>query len=205
MSQPRRGRRQVSQKSQLPLVFGIGAAILVLVVVGVILLNRGNGSEIEKVTVAEGTTAPSTTGVVQELPDEGQQHVADGTKVEYKQNPPTSGSHWSGPAQWGLYQTNPPEDERIVHNMEHGGVIIWFKPSATSAAENEQLVKLFTALSAEQYRTILVSRENMDSKVALTAWNHRQLLDSVDETAIQAFFNEYILKGPECVNLRCPQ
>lgn len=204
MSQPRRGRRQVGQKSRLPLFFGIGAVLLVIVVIAVVVLN-GSGDKVDKVTVAEGTTAPSTTGVIQQLPDEGQQHVADGTKVAYKQNPPTSGSHWAGPAQWGLYQTNPPEDERIVHNMEHGGVVIWFKPSAVSAAENDQLVKLFTALSAEQYRTILVSRENMDTKVALTAWNHRQLLDSVDETAIRAFFDEFILKGPECVNLRCPQ
>lgn len=204
MSQPRRGRRQVGQQSRLPLFFGIGAVLLVIVVIAVVVLN-GGGDKVEKVTVAAGTTAPSTTGVVQELPDEGQQHVADGEKVAYKQNPPTSGSHWAGPAQWGLYQTNPPEDERIVHNMEHGGVIIWFKPSAVSAAENDQLVKLFTTLSAEQYRTILVSRENMDTKIAMTAWNHRQLLDSVDETAIRAFFDEFILKGPECVNLRCPQ
>ena len=52
-------------------------------------------------------------------------------------NPPTGGPHWSaqcsidpgdgrrcGPAPWGVY-LSPWPAETLVHNLEHGGTVIW--------------------------------------------------------------------------------
>ena len=56
-------------------------------------------------------------------------HTTDpNERVKYNSNPPTSGGTSSVPADDGAYSTAP-TDEQLVHNLEHGRVIIWFKPS----------------------------------------------------------------------------
>ena len=45
-------------------------------------------------------------------------------RVKYNTNPPTTGRHYEIPAQDGIYG-EAPQDEQLVHNMEHGRVIIW--------------------------------------------------------------------------------
>ena len=60
-------------------------------------------------------------------PIEGAAHVADGVKVDYRTNPPSSGAHYRSSARWGVYDKALP-DETLVHNLEHGGVWISYKP-----------------------------------------------------------------------------
>ena len=60
-------------------------------------------------------------------------HLAEHTtsldeRVKYNTNPPTSGRHYQIPAEDGIYG-DPPQDEELVHGMEHGRVIFWVKPS----------------------------------------------------------------------------
>ena len=50
-------------------------------------------------------------------------------RVNYKDNPPTTGRHYQVPADDGVYNGQPPPDEALVHALEHGRVIIWVKPS----------------------------------------------------------------------------
>src|SRR5215210_3561693 len=58
------------------------------------------------------------------------EHTQDpNQKVKYAQNPPTSGRHYAVPAEDGLYEGEPPKDTALVHELEHGRVIIWAKPS----------------------------------------------------------------------------
>src|SRR3989338_8411314 len=55
---------------------------------------------------------------------QGQEHIAVGAShPEYNSNPPTSGWHYAQSANWGVYQTELP-DEQVIHNLEHGGVWI---------------------------------------------------------------------------------
>src|SRR5687767_14475686 len=54
-------------------------------------------------------------------------HVGGNQRVEYASLPPTSGSHWDLPhAGWGV-KDNAQDDERVVHNLEHGGIVINYK------------------------------------------------------------------------------
>src|SRR5215211_3386847 len=58
--------------------------------------------------------------------------VADHTtsldeRVKYDDNPPTEGRHYQEPAPDGLY-FEAPQDEQLVHNLEHGRVVVWAKP-----------------------------------------------------------------------------
>jgi len=67
-------------------------------------------------------------------------HIPEGDSFDrYNSSPPTSGSHWAtGWARCGIYDDEGEvPDERIVHNMEHGQVIISY--NLTDDAEVERL------------------------------------------------------------------
>jgi Protein of unknown function (DUF3105) len=77
---------------------------------------------------------------VQENPATGNQdHVAEGTKVDYAQSPPDSGKHYPSPAAFTkhFYSTEDrPEVETLVHNLEHGYTIAWYRDDAPAKEIN---------------------------------------------------------------------
>jgi hypothetical protein len=125
-------------------------------------------------------------------------------RVKYNTNPPTTGRHYEIPAQDGIYG-KAPEDEQLVHTMEHGRVIIWVKPSLPE----QQRADLRALVDDDPYQMVLVPRRNMPYAVAATAWNAepapngtgRLLLcnDVNDKTfdALAAFRDENRSQGPE--------
>lgn len=124
--------------------------------------------------------------------------------VEYPTLPPTSGYHAMVPAEWGYYD-NFVTDEAMVHNLEHGAVIIFYNPQLITATELGQLEATFENLYKRDHHTILQKRFDLDATVAMTAWEYRLMLrDNVNLDAVNTFFSEHIARGPECVNLRCP-
>ena len=127
--------------------------------------------------------------------NQGATHIADGTTgtMTYNSNPPTSGNHWPAAAPWGVYDNAEP-DERYIHNLEHGGIWISYKPSLPAEQVNQ--LKDF----ARRYRKVVVTpREANDSNIALAAWTHLQKLESYDEQAILKFIEAYYDQGPEKV------
>ncbi|TMB60704.1 MAG: DUF3105 domain-containing protein, partial [Chloroflexi bacterium] len=50
-------------------------------------------------------------------------HPPEGQSITYDTVPPVGGPHWPSPARWGLSTAQIP-DERVVHNLEHGGIVI---------------------------------------------------------------------------------
>ena len=125
-------------------------------------------------------------------------------RVKYNTNPPTTGRHYEIPAQDGIYG-EAPQDEQLVHNMEHGRVIIWVKPSLPS----KQRADIRAMVEDDPYQMVLVPRRNMPYAVAATAWDADpapngtgELLlcnDVNDKTfdALQAFRDEHRSQGPE--------
>ena len=62
-----------------------------------------------------------------------QDHVAEGTKVQYAQSPPDSGKHYPSPATFTKHfysADDRPEIETLVHNLEHGYTIAWYRADA---------------------------------------------------------------------------
>jgi hypothetical protein len=65
-----------------------------------------------------------------------QDHVADGTRVTYDRTPPDSGPHYASPAPFTkhFYTTaDRPPVETIVHNLEHGYTVVWYRADAPQA------------------------------------------------------------------------
>lgn len=69
-----------------------------------------------------------------ETPASGNQdHVPDGTRVVYAEFPPASGQHYGTPAQFAKRFYTPadrPQVETLVHNLEHGYTILWYRDGA---------------------------------------------------------------------------
>jgi Protein of unknown function (DUF3105) len=202
--------------------YGAAAAIaIVAVAVGILLLtggddagsgpgNAGNvfpdGGSFPEQKVFDVAPAAEAAGCeLQTKKSTARDHTTDlSQRVKYNTNPPTTGRHYEIPAQDGIYG-QAPEDEQLVHNMEHGRVIIWVKPSLPS----KQRADIRALVEDDSYQMVLVPRKNMPYAVAATAWNadpapngtgELLLCDEVNDKtfdALQAFRDEHRSQGPE--------
>ncbi|MEA2460566.1 MAG: hypothetical protein QOH90_743 [Actinomycetota bacterium] len=122
-----------AQRRRSLITTGLAIAVAALVI-GLIVFQKGGDGGSRGVTDIGGPETPEAAGCTdpEEHPDEGHTHVAEGTPIDYKTDPPTSGDHWppQSIADTGFYAT-PVENERLVHNMEHGQIVIWYKNSAS--------------------------------------------------------------------------
>lgn len=135
----------------------------------------------------------------QAVEDQGRTHVEVGTNVEdYNSTPPTSGDHYPTWADWGIY-TTPIRNELQVHNLEHGGVIVQYKPDVDEAVV-DQLVDVVRELGPTYKKLILAPYPDLDTNLALTAWGRIDTFDEFDAERIRQFVAEYIDQGPEQVN-----
>jgi hypothetical protein len=159
-----------------------GVLVLGAIILGTVLL-FGLGSNANRV----GTR----------VPDEGNNHVPQSEVPTYNSVPATSGPHWSlgdglAPIFWGVY-TTPQAQPAVVHNMEHGGIVIWYQSTAT--AEDIQKLTQFTQqqLGTSQYKVILSPWNGPDfgHPIAVTAWDWLLYLDGADIDQIRAFQNDH--------------
>jgi hypothetical protein len=144
---------------------------------------------------------------IQTFPGQGQDHVEelpDG--FEYNSNPPTTGPHNPVPAPFDVYD-EPVDPLRLVHNQEHGGVVLHY--GNVGAAQVEQIREWWR----NDPNGIVVSPlPSLDTGIALTAWNAdlsgagQEATDqrgivakcpSFDAAAASAFVDEYGFRGPE--------
>jgi hypothetical protein len=62
-----------------------------------------------------------------------QDHVPEGTKVDYAQTPPDSGTHNPAPAPFTKHfyaAADRPPVETLVHNLVHGYTVVWYRADA---------------------------------------------------------------------------
>jgi hypothetical protein len=133
---------------------------------------------------------------VQQFPMEGRNHVSG--HVDYKTNPPTSGNHNEIPAADGAY-TQAPEMENLVHELEHGRIILWFQPNATPQLKG-QMKALF---DEDDYHMVLTpNMRHMPAQVAASAWTRSITCPTVNAKtwdALRLFRDRYRDQGPEQV------
>lgn len=130
------------------------------------------------------------------LPDQGRTHIKAGeAHPTYNSNPPTSGWHYDDPVAWGTYKDEQIE-ERLVHNLEHGGVVIQYKPTLDPAtiAKLEELKK-----SKFECKLIVAPFSKLDKNIALSAWRRLYKSDTLDEQTLKEFIKQYHDRAPESV------
>ena len=217
-----RREREAAEAAQRRRLFGyVAAGVLtaaVIVVLLVVALSGGEGDGDEGPAKGGGTKQPSKfpdgsvppeqklsleeaarrAGCKLENPkNEGAEHVD--TQVTYKSNPPTSGNHNPIPADDGAYYDDPPPKENLVHALEHGRVIVQFKPNAPESLKGN----LYALFEEDDSHMILTPNEtNMPYEVAATAWDHLIGCPGMNDdvyNALRAFKYRYRDKGPENV------
>jgi hypothetical protein len=173
--------------------------ILLIVLAGLIgIFFLGERSKPDEAN--ENQTTQENIGVLHE--NQGQAHIAVGAEHEpYNSNPPSSGPHYSVPADWGI-KDEPIVDETLVHNLEHGGILIAYKPDLGEQQVNE-LKEIFNRLPKSarfgSIKAVLVPRAANTHPVQLAAWTYTLDLTEIDESKIVEFYSAHIDKGPELV------
>ncbi len=127
------------------------------------------------------------------------QHVLEGQEVTYSTTPPTSGDHWDFWARCGFYEKGLP-DERIVHNLEHGNIVVSY--NLTAPEEVAQLKDLMDNFDlAPAWAVTRFYNKIPEGSVALAAWGVLDTMTGVDEDRIEKFFRHYAgTLGPEFPN-----
>ncbi|HVM18112.1 MAG TPA: DUF3105 domain-containing protein [Gaiellaceae bacterium] len=178
----------------------IGAAVALVALAAILgfTLLRGDGA-------AAFTDAGCE---VETYPSQGQDHVEELPEgFEYNSFPPTTGPHHGVPAPWGTYD-EPVDPLRLVHNLEHGGVVVQY-------GDEVQQTEIDAIL--EWYRDdpngkIVAPLPALENDIALTAWTAPETPEGqetnvgegvvarcprFDRDAFDAFKERYGFRGPE--------
>jgi Protein of unknown function (DUF3105) len=160
-----------------------------------------NTTSTEEAEQAEQDDSPEIAGEFH--PSEGRNHVAE--DVEYSTAPPTSGPHDPVPLPPAVYRdpAQAPE-ERAVHSMEHGSVIIWYNCEAGGLSEEEctAMVDRLREIGEDNLVSgqtatgvIVVNYPAMeDHLLGVTSWTRLLYLDELDEEAISRFINDNLCR-----------
>ena len=139
-------------------------------------------------------------------------YVARGTRIflitrwkviDYNSMPPTSGPHSGLIAHWGIHD-DPLPYERVLHNLEDGGVAIYYQCEDSCPDLVEQLETVVTPYINGGKHVVLVPNDpsfetasgetlhkDMESRVALVAWQRLDKFDEFDAERVQAFIEQY--------------
>ena len=198
-------QRQAARRSNL-VTAGI-AAVVVVAVVALVLSGRDDPGQ--QITVPAGVAA-SAAGCteIEQFPEQGREHIDLGAEhAPYNSTPPTSGPHYGTPADAGFYP-NPLPPEQLVHNLEHGQIVIWYDPSAPESTL-DGIQALVEGGNREAQRSGFVEPllaapfEGLEqgSEYALTGWRNLQSCAAYSRAAINDFRAEFQGRAPEQVGV----
>jgi hypothetical protein len=165
-------RRRRGKGGALPWIVGsVGLGLLIAIQIGV--------------TVVGQARLPG-----ERFASQGNVHVALGASTPpYNSDPPTSGWHTAELAPWGSH-LEVQHDQRLVHNMEDGGVVLWYANGTPE--ENRAHVAALEAVVPRAFsRVVIAPRDGMPTTYAATAWQRLQRFEAIDAEAMQAFIAAY--------------
>jgi uncharacterized protein DUF3105 len=202
-----------------------GAAGAVAVVIVIVLVTSGGSSATSEAVVAKAMKgAGCTYRTVKPLPPKkdptgqaGGYHadvptLTTPTKGLWSSSPPSGGAHYGLWAFWGFYR-QPLNPRQVVHNEEHGGIIIWWGPKVPSSTVS----KLETFYQQKAEGMVGTPYAALGKQIALTAWTgdskhtyyqngyyglgHIAVCNGFNQKAFATFRDAFRGKGPEGIPL----
>jgi len=217
---PKRREDRKQGLSGLPVwAIVVGVIVLVGAVVGIVVAATGGGggdsggSDKDAQVKAAMTAAGCTYRSVKPLPPkDGSNYHGDvptlTTNVRWATTPPSAGGHYPLWAVWNFYRS-PLNPRQVVHNEEHGGVVLWWGNKVPSATIDE--LETFYRDSPEAM--VGTPFPTLGNKIALTAWTiddpskyyrggdygvgHIAICTKFDEDAFTTFRDAFRNNGPE--------
>jgi hypothetical protein len=141
----------------------------------------------------------------QSFATQGNLHIEFGSvsPIAYNSTPPTSGPHYESVANWGVHN-EPVRYEHLVHNLEDGGVVVYYQCPEECPELVEQLREILqpyidagdhVALAQNDPAWTLGGsqplHQDIGAPIALTAWQKLLTMDEVDAETIRAFIDRY--------------
>ncbi|MCL4834965.1 MAG: DUF3105 domain-containing protein [Caldilineaceae bacterium] len=171
----------------------IGGGIVLAVIVGLILYANFKSNQ--------------PVGEEESLPTLGNTHIPQNSisPIQYNSVPPSSGPHYPGLAPWAVYR-EPVRYEQLLHNLEDGGVVIYYQCEDNCPELVDQLEAFARPLIAAGRHLVVVRNDpswtgdvgaitplhqDMGARIALVAWQRLDKLEEFDEARIRAFFERY--------------
>jgi hypothetical protein len=203
-----------NERRKRMILYGLGAAgvVVVIAVLAFVFIGRGSGS-------SDGSSASGIAKTLQAagysyrqyqipVPPNRQTHVPSlSDKPKWVTNPPSGGQHYGVPAPFNFY------DEAVtpvqaVHNLEHGGIVIWYGPDISAATKTA----LRNFYNTSPNGMLVTPFAGFGKKIALAAWTgnpntyqtgndfgtgHLSVGTAASVKAWKAFRDEFRAKGPE--------
>jgi hypothetical protein len=147
----------------------------------------------------DGSEPPDYPYPFETFEDQGRNHIPPGQVHDgYNSVPPTSGPHSSQAAPWGVSDLELPK-EVPVHNMEHGGVVVWYNcaggPSALDESACEELrdglAGIVEGARGDGKLVLMTAYSDMPHRIALTAWRTLDGFDEFDAARVRAFIEAF--------------
>jgi hypothetical protein len=203
-TQSRAARR--SRKQSRGKLLRYGGALLIVAIALLLILSL----ILPGLPIGTGSTGDSQTGVNLnpfdsppegnwiKIENQGAEHVfPDSEHPDYNSTPATSGWHYNlpiAPVRWGVHDKMI-EDEYRLHNLEHGGIAIHYNCQSDDAECQNLILSLSEyvnqKVNEERHEIILSPYNDMDSKIAITAWDYLDKFESFDLDRINAFVDAH--------------
>ena len=135
---------------------------------------------------------------VEKHPNGGQDHIDEGETTAYNSSPPTSGAHYAVPAETGFYEAGSDiEPERLVHNLEHGQIVIWYRTDIEDLGFLENQVE--ELVSQEPAATVGAPYAGMDDpyNIVITSWTRSRACVNASQGVVDDFRTRFQGKAPE--------
>lgn len=110
--------------------------------------------------------------------------------LAYDHTPPAGGDHYPVPGTCGFYESDPPPDELLVHDLEHGAVWIAYDQDLTAADK-----AVLSGLVAREAKVTATPVPDLGSPLVVTAWARQLRLDRADDPRLAAFVATYRNSG----------
>jgi hypothetical protein len=136
-----------------------------------------------------------------EVANEGWSHVAEGSAVSYRHDPPASGPHYPTWARYEEFTSAIPRGT-YVHNLEHGAIVFLYRPDIPEGTINA-LRDVYRGLpndsSCGHKRALFTPDPLMQQQTAVVAADFVLQSNCNDAAAIRAFVSAHRGRGPENV------
>jgi hypothetical protein len=138
-------------------------------------------------------------------------HLPVCTPISYETDPPNSGDHWPVWAAFKKYDAPVPH-EMLVHDMEHGAVILLHNCAGACATD---VKKAFNTVYDAQHdvlciatgagveaRMVMAPDTTTETPIALAAWGATYTATCIDPPSLADFVKQHYGHGPEtlCAN-----
>ena len=170
-------------------------SVIALVIIGAVLALVLSDRQAENAPIGPASAQEAGCGEVEEFDEVSREHIEEGSQHEpYNSDPPTSGPHYSSPAEAQFF-SSPVEPERVVHNLEHGQIVIWYQPDLP-----EETIGQLQDLVEDAVPFVLATPySGGDSPIVLTAWQNSLSCETPSTAVFEDFRKQFQGQGPEKV------